>query len=196
MSGLLSTFKVFSFALAAVALLARLGRLIKRVPKNEFDRTFELGLVIVVALLIMKALVLNVYYVAGRSMLPTLQQREIVAVWPTAFWFGAPESGDLIVFEQGGRTLVKRIAGRAGDAVVKGPHGYRIGIADEPEARPLGEDEVFVTGDNSEHSMDSRSFGPIPIQVLKGKVLVVIWPLNRMRVPGPVPSPTPTHETL
>ncbi len=195
MSGLLSTFKVFSFALAAVALLLRLGRLIKRVPKNEFDRTFEIGLVIVVALVLVKAFVLNVYYVAGRSMLPTLQQREIVAVWPTAFWFGAPKSGDLIVFEHRGRTLVKRIAGSAGDTVVKGPRGYRIGTADEPGAHPLSEAEVFVTGDNSEHSLDSRALGPISTQALKGRVLVVIWPFTRMRVPGPAPSPTSPHET-
>jgi signal peptidase I len=49
-----------------------------------------------------------------------------------------------------------------------------------PDTGPitLGEDEVFVMGDNREFSLDSRSFGPIPLEDVIGKAFLVIWPLS------------------
>lgn len=38
---------------------------------------------------------------------------------------------------------------------------------------------VFVMGDNREHSMDSRSFGCIPIEKIESKVSFRIWPIER-----------------
>ena len=37
----------------------------------------------------------------------------------------------------------------------------------------LGEDEVFLIGDNRERSTDSRDYGPVLSGKLKGRVLVV-----------------------
>lgn len=39
---------------------------------------------------------------------------------------------------------------------------------------------VFVMGDNREGSKDSRSFGAIPIDRVEGKVVIRIWPLNKI----------------
>lgn len=39
---------------------------------------------------------------------------------------------------------------------------------------------VFVMGDNREGSKDSRSFGAIPIDKVEGKVVIRIWPLNKI----------------
>lgn len=38
---------------------------------------------------------------------------------------------------------------------------------------------VFVMGDNRQHSMDSRSFGCIPIAKIESKVSFRIWPIER-----------------
>ena len=38
---------------------------------------------------------------------------------------------------------------------------------------------VFVLGDNRALSVDSRTFGVVPIEALAGRVEVVIWPPNR-----------------
>jgi len=39
---------------------------------------------------------------------------------------------------------------------------------------------VFVMGDNREGSKDSRTFGAIPIDRVEGKVVIRIWPLNKI----------------
>jgi len=45
----------------------------------------------------------------------------------------------------------------------------------------LGLDEYFLLGDNSAHSKDSRSFGPVAANELIGRPVAVIWPLSRIR---------------
>ena len=45
----------------------------------------------------------------------------------------------------------------------------------------LGPNEIFVLGDNSRASTDSRSFGPLALDRVSGRVEAVIWPLARLR---------------
>lgn len=45
----------------------------------------------------------------------------------------------------------------------------------------LKEDEIFVLGDNSANSADSRRSGPVKVDALLGRVWAVAWPLSRIR---------------
>ena len=42
----------------------------------------------------------------------------------------------------------------------------------------VGENEVFLIGDNRSMSFDSRMFGPIDRDLIRGKAMIVIWPFD------------------
>jgi len=52
----------------------------------------------------------------------------------------------------------------------------------------LGPDEIFVLGDNSADSRDSRVFGPVRLGDLAGRAISVVWPLGAARRLGELRS--------
>ncbi len=66
--------------------------------------------------------------------------------------------------------------------------GGEFGVA---AARRLGLDEIFVLGDNSRISNDSRHFDAVPLGLVVGRPVFVVWPPSRARAvarPGVVPE--------
>ncbi|KAJ0610820.1 putative signal peptidase I [Helianthus annuus] len=48
-------------------------------------------------------------------------------------------------------------------------------------ATRVPEGHCWVEGDNSAFSSDSRTYGPIPLGLIRGRVTHVIWPPQRMK---------------
>lgn len=99
-------------------------------------------------------------------MAPTLSPGD----WALAIPLRRPSVGDVVVVEHPGRPgyeMVKRLVGGPGDPVGD---------------RTLGPDEWWVEGDFEIASTDSRHFGTVRREHLKGKVILVYWPRERRRL--------------
>jgi signal peptidase I len=125
---------------------------------------------------------LRLVRVQGHSMDPTYHTGQWLLVrrmdWP------APplRVGDVVVFRMDKELLIKRIAALGGQEipnresmVVVRRSRQRPGawddkvITEDPRRVPQG--ELYVLGDNPPVSDDSRSFGPVPVSALVGRVL-------------------------
>ncbi|KAK9069326.1 hypothetical protein SSX86_013442 [Deinandra increscens subsp. villosa] len=81
--------------------------------------------------------------------------------------------GDVVIFSDPtnykGR-CVKRIVAMEGDYV-----------SNVNGATKVPEGHCWVEGDNSGFSSDSRTYGPIPLGLIEGRVTHVIWPPERIK---------------
>jgi signal peptidase I len=137
------------------------------------------------------------------SMKPTLLPGDKYLIRKTRRY--NPKRGDVIVFsvpDDPDYTYVKRIAALPDETLeIKNKilfidgrqvqHPALQGIENTPrdyfgmEGKPyeVPEDHVFVIGDNSANSRDSRAFGAVPLSDVIGKAYKIYWPLSRR---GPI----------
>lgn len=119
-----------------------------------------------------------VYCVDGRSMSPTLNPqdgfidrclRDYVLVHRNAEF----RKGDIVVLRDPGTNhrVVKRLVAQQNEIVRLSNGGFTF--------VPPG--HCWVEGDNSDLSIDSRTFGSVPMGLLEGLVISVIWPLWRAK---------------
>lgn len=145
--------------------------------------------------LLAKAFVLDAAIVDGRSMLPTYEPGALVLVLRCAYGLRSPSgSGYLLRWAEprrgdavaaasprDGLPVVKRVAasgpvslrmaagrlvGPALDAPLTAEQAARVGAGVELPAGFL-----FLLGDNPRESVDSRDYGPVPIEAVSGRVL-------------------------
>jgi len=111
--------------------------------------------------------------VVGESMVPALRPGDWLLVDPTpARW---PRRGSVVVVREPGGdvVVVKRIAGRPGDRVVRADGSVTV----------LGATEAWLLSDAPDEAIDSRRYGPVDDELLLGRVAWRYGPVRRF---GPV----------
>ncbi len=132
--------------------------------ENEVKTDFKPGRTILFAFLfavLLKLFCFDIVIVDGESMLPLLKPGSVILINKIAYGFrfpwmkeylflwNKPRKNDIIVFITPlGRTAVKRCAGI------------------------FNESWFIAWGDNKNDSLDSRSYGPVPIDNILGKVMI------------------------
>ena len=165
----------------------------------------EMFVFVLAVVILLTSFVFRHSIVEGQSMMNTLADGDHLII---SDLFYTPERGDIIVFEDYSTSLrkavVKRVIGLPGETVevrmnqlgeikvyINGElleENYAYNAKDcyvdqSNFNKPIliGENEIFVMGDNRYHSTDSRtsSVGPISIDSILGKAIVRFMPFDK-----------------
>jgi signal peptidase I len=181
---------------------SRRARRLEREKKKRRAGLAELVLTIVVAFVlvfgVVRPFVIEAYRIPSESMVPTLEVGDRILANKFIYHFTDPKKGDIIVFdsvdEEDDQTLVKRVVGVAGDEIqvedgvlfVNGEAQNESYLNQELPFRgsygptEVPEGHIFVMGDNRGNSADSRVFGPLPLENVKGEAFVRFWPISKI----------------
>ena len=143
-----------------------------------------------------KTYVVEAYEIKGRSMVPTFEDGQRVVVLKL---FSEVERGDIVIFstmEEPEKDLIKRVIALPGERIqihkgevrINGePLGEKyikdkdFGLYDAQIDEYVPDGQIYVLGDNRDDSHDSRRFGSVLQDSLKGKVVVRWWPFHEVK---------------
>jgi len=166
----------------------------------SFLETVVVALVISIVLYIF---IMTPHEVIGNSMHPTYKNGEYLMANKVTYRVTNPQRGDVIIFKYSDtQDFIKRIIGLPGDTVMLkdgqlyvnnktldesnylNDSVYTNGgeFLKEGESKTVPEGEYFVCGDNRPHSSDSRTFGSIKEENIKGKAWIVYFPFPEFRI--------------
>ena len=160
--------------------------------------TIKLVAVIFVILFLM-IYVVSVTQVVGNSMNSTLIDGDVLILSKANYRFFDIKRGDIISLDyEDTKYLIKRVIGLPGDTIeIKDNILYINGEVYEESYLDKGleypdfslsdlgydtipEDMYLVLGDNRENSLDSREIGLISKDSVNGKIVLRIWPINKI----------------
>jgi len=119
--------------------------------------------VIILSLLLVRSFVADAAIVQGRSMLPGMHPGDVVFIFKAAYGLRNPFGGYLVLWGRPkNRDIVAAKRPDNNTIVIK-----RVRNEDEVDS----DSEVYLLGDNNYESVDSREFGPVPINNILGRVL-------------------------
>ena len=134
--------------------------------------------------------------VHGQSMEPNLHESQRVILDLVSYRVRPPQRGEIVVLDvperEEGPPLIKRVIGIPGDTVaIQKGHVYINGEElEEPyldqlttgalAATLIPEGHVFVLGDNRRSSNDSRYFGAVPYERVRGRAWLTYWPPSQI----------------
>ena len=167
---------------------------------REWGEPFLIAAVIAI---LIRSFLLGPYKIPTGSMRPTLLEGDRIFVDKITYRFRPPQRGEIVVFKyplDPKKDFVKRLVAFGGEEVeikdgalyVNGEklkdefqHHYYYNRGDWPYAKEnqlikVPEGSLFVLGDNSAQSSDSRNWGFVAKKYLIGRAFIIWWPLDRI----------------
>ena len=163
-------------------------------PRPLWRRTLAVGQF---GMLVMLAYVLlfNFSVVRGSSMAPTIYDGDRILIDHVSYMFEDVQRGDIVVLKypfDPSIDYIKRVIGLPGDEIlIENGAVYVNGeLIWEPYVSECDQDDrlsehvrpahFFVLGDNRPRSSDSREFGQVPQDYVRGRVDLRVWPPARI----------------
>ena len=174
-----------------------------RVRRKSVVREYVEAILIAVLLaLLIRTFVVQAFKIPSGSMIPTLLVGDHILVNKFIYRFRDPARGDVVVFKypvEEHRDFIKRVIGVGGDELyIKDRHVYVNCRPPAPTCQPIPEPwafyeerfmggadafgpvrvppgSYFVMGDNRNNSQDSRYWGFVKAEKIKGKAFVIYW---------------------
>jgi len=127
---------------------------------------------------------------------PNLHEEQQIVVEKVSRYFHMPERGDIVIVEVESEEvpLIKRVIGLPEEVLeIKNDQVFIDGqglvepyLASDTQ-RDFGPvhvpaNHIFVMGDNRNFSRDSRAIGPIPIENIRARAWISIWPVEEIRL--------------
>ena len=173
--------------------------------KSVFREYAEAAVIAIVLALFIRTFVVQAFKIPSGSMEPTLLVGDHILVNKflygikipfinkTLIPISEPERNDVIVFiypVDKSKDFIKRVIGLPGDEIeivgnkiyingkpFEDKYGYYPGLTRKARFGPVTvpKDHLFVMGDNRNHSYDSRYWGFVPLDAVKGKAFIIYW---------------------
>jgi signal peptidase I len=147
------------------------------------------------------------FIVSGASMEPAFHTGDYLIIDQISYELDEPQRGDVVVFKYPlvpSKFFIKRIIGLPGETVKVEGLDVHVRTGDDQEFEKLnqdfiefskmsdieitlGDNEYFVMGDNRAESLDSRTWGPLDGELIIGKALIRLFPINKIDIsPGKI----------
>jgi signal peptidase I len=180
----------------------KVDQLLKRKkPRPLWREYLEVVLISLAAAIFLRLLVVSAYRVDSASMEDTLLEGDYIFVNKLAYKFSDPEIGDIIIFKSPlnpTKDYIKRVVALPGQTVeifdkvvyIDNQLAEIFPLAKNIDSKILAAqlssrdnfgptqvppDQYFVLGDNRDISQDSRFWGFVPADNVRGKALFVYW---------------------
>ncbi|KAL4943589.1 hypothetical protein BDV06DRAFT_221046 [Aspergillus oleicola] len=120
----------------------------------------------------------------GPSMYPTFSPRGDYLLVSRLHKYGrGVEVGDVVRFYHPhflGAHAAKRVVGLPGDFVCR-EEALSETVGGSGKMIRVPEGHVYLAGDNLPWSRDSRTYGPLPMGLINGKIIARVWPPTKMK---------------
>lgn len=163
--------------------------------KESFWDLIRFAILLIVIIVPFRMYIAQPFIVDGASMDQTFHEGDYLIVDEISYSLRQPERGEVIIFKNPtnpSQYFIKRVVGLPGETVrvrgdrveITSSNNEKI-ILDEPylgssgsrtATQALDDDEYFVMGDNRSVSYDSRMWGPLKENMIKGRAFLRLFP--------------------
>jgi len=176
----------------------------KKSSKESFFELLRFALLALLVVVPVRLFVIEPFVVSGSSMLPTFENEDYLIIDKLSYELGEPKRDEIVIFrypKDPTKFFIKRIIGLPGEIIdirdgivtITSENKKKITL-EEPYIKSnshdsvrfeLKDNEYFVMGDNRNHSSDSRYWGAVTRELIVGKPLLRLLPINNIDIlPG------------